>query len=171
MSCPPRLLRLSKKPPFAMRTALLLGAALFVAAPAIAQTDSHTEAALELLDVLDMEEQITGNLDDMLSQMMGMGGPQPPEGLVEVMLEFFEEIYVWEDLRPQFAAIYRDLYTEEEIRQLIEFYRTDLGQRLVETMPEAAVRGMTITQKLMVDNMPEFQRRMMEFLQSQREKQ
>ena len=51
----------------------------------------------------------------------------------------------------------RNVYTEEEIREIIAFYRSPAGQALLDGMPQAMEETMRVTQLMMQDFMPRLQ--------------
>ena len=81
---------------------------------------------------------ITGS-HTLAVQMVDLLIPQLQEMTPEVPDEF------WQELKSQFdpqgfidlvIPIYRDHYTNEEILQLIDFYRTPLGQKVIRETPK-----------------------------------
>jgi len=55
----------------------------------------------------------------------------------------------WGTLRPQIVSIYEDVFTEEDLKGAIAFYRTPAGQAVLKKMPEL----MTATTKLVQDKL------------------
>ena len=63
------------------------------------------------------------------------------------------------------VPIYAEIYTEEELKQLIAFYASPVGQKLVNTQAERLQRG---TQELMARFGPIFQKSIQEALAQER---
>jgi len=63
--------------------------------------------------------------------------------------------------QPEFVKLYQATFAEAEIRQLIVFYRTPLGQRLIEKQPELTRGTGLVYRRLMAPHMQELQQRMM----------
>jgi hypothetical protein len=84
-----------------------------------------------------------------------------------VLREFMDEHFRYEEMEPDFIRMYTDTYTEEEIRGLSAFYRTPLGQRLIETLPEVSAASQRIVMERLQSAMPELIRRMTEAMQAQ----
>ena len=66
-----------------------------------------------------------------------------------------------EELRPileryyeKVAKIYQDVYTHEQIKELLEFYESDLGQDLLEGQKEVMKKTMNMAQSLSAEMMP-----------------
>ncbi|WP_421792194.1 DUF2059 domain-containing protein [Hyphobacterium sp.] len=84
-----------------------------------------------------------------------------PEG--EMIVGYFiDEIRT---LMPQFiaeiSAIYAQNFTEEELQQLLDFYRSPVGQRLIEVQPQIATQAQVVGERLgqqaMTNAMPQIQ--------------
>jgi hypothetical protein len=71
------------------------------------------------------------------------------------MRQFFAKYVSWEALRPQLLALYTDTFTESELRELIAFYKTPVGQKSIEVMPGLFQKGIDIGQKLVQDHLGE----------------
>ena len=41
----------------------------------------------------------------------------------------------WESLKPEYVRIYRESFTEEELKDLTAFYQTPTGRMLIEKQP------------------------------------
>ena len=52
------------------------------------------------------------------------------------------------------AKIYQDVYTHEQIKELLEFYESDLGQNLLEGQKEVMKKSMNMAQSLSAEMMP-----------------
>ena len=57
-----------------------------------------------------------------------------------------EEIVIKESYQPYFYHIYHKYFTFEEIKELIQFYKTPLGRRLVAIMPKMSDESITASE-------------------------
>jgi hypothetical protein len=145
---------------------MVLALALF-ATPAAAQPEpsaSEVAAVRELLEVSRTRENFIRAMELGMEQG-GMGELTPD--VRKVVREFMDEHFRYEEMEPDFIRMYTDTYTEEEIRGLSAFYRTPLGQRLVETIPEVSAASQRIVMERLQSAMPELIRRMTEAMQEQ----
>jgi hypothetical protein len=137
---------------------LLLG----IAAPAAAQkyepANSHERAAAELIQLLKVEESSRMAIDAMIESMVAQN-PMLAE-VRDIFNDFFREFSRWEALYPEYIRIYRNAYTEAELRELIAFYKTPVGRKTVELMPRLMQEGMEVGQRQMEPHLPELQRRL-----------
>ena len=147
---------------------MLMAAALALVAlarPAHAQDTTavlppaRVRAAEDLIAAMDIEHTYPRTLDTMIEQQKRAN---PMVGQYEqVMRDFFARYIGWQQVRSDFVRIYAETYTENELRQLAAFYRTPLGRRLMETMPALSARSAELTQRRIMDHMPELMQQMM----------
>jgi len=60
----------------------------------------------------------------------------------------------WEGVKEDYVKIYIAVFTEEEIRALINFYQSPIGQKLVSKQPELMEKSMELSQKRFMEIMP-----------------
>ena len=149
------------------RLLMMLVVATCAAVPAAAQpepTASELAAASELLEVSRSRENFIRGME-LGMEMSGMGRMTPE--VRQVLREVMDEHFRYEDLEPGMARLYADLYTEEEIRGMTAFYRTPIGQRMIETLPELTAGSQRIAQERLQAVMPELIQRLTEVMQEQ----
>jgi hypothetical protein len=121
-----------------MRVVLVLLTVL-ASAPLAAQDQSHIDAAKELLDLMNADqsieqayEQIYPHMQAMADQL-GATDEQRPifDRYVEKMVAVMKEELSWEKMEPLMLNAYVDVYSEEELRELNEFYASPLGQKFI----------------------------------------
>lgn len=134
---------------------ILLAALLAFAAPAAAQPEpspGEMEAVRELLEVSRTRENFIRAME--LGMEQGGGAELTPR-VREALRTFMDEHFRYEDLEPEFIQMYTELFTEAEIREMSAFYRTPLGQRMVEMLPELSARSQAIAQERLQAAMPQ----------------
>ena len=122
----------------------LLAACCLCAAPAFAQTDSHRRAAETLLQVTEVQEMFE------VGVRLGMDTASTPEmeSMRPVLEAFFQRYVSWDAVREQYVDLYVDTFTEAELDGLAAFYRTPLGQRVVEEQAHMTREGAQIGQEI-----------------------
>jgi len=139
--------------------ALLTAMAAPVRGQQAATAATHAAAAGELVDLMRLGERA---MPDMGGLAAGFAGDNPMVAqMTALATEFYKEYLPWEKVRPEFVSIYQTTFTESEIRQLIAFYRTPIGQKLIEKEPEMMKATLAVTQKLLMPHMMELQQRIM----------
>lgn len=123
------------------------------------------EAAIELLALMDLEQMMTGMQDQiegmMRTQMQSLASCPAAQTAVD---EFSRESsglltrYLGGDaFLAKVAEIYVEVFTLEEIQGVIEFYRSPVGRKLLDKMPELMHRSMEVSQEMLADVMPQIE--------------
>ena len=50
----------------------------------------------------------------------------------------------WGKVRTQYVDLYTGTFTEKEIKSLVDFYKSDLGKKVSEKMPELMQKSMLV---------------------------
>jgi hypothetical protein len=141
-----------------MKSFLALGLGLaFVFLPNLARADeaSHRAAAEALLNLMDMDKLMAQSVD----QMLGMQVKQNPSiaPYQQQMKDFLNKYMSWASMKDDMVKIYVSEFTEPELKELTAFYKTPLGKKTVEKMPQLLVKGAELSQKRMQEHLPELQ--------------
>ena len=151
-----------------MKTKLLpsLVAALALASftPLLQAGDAaqRTAAAEELLKAMHIEEMMAKQKENM-SKMISSFSPKESseetrKKALQRQTEIFDTLLKWDTLKPDFIQIYSEVYTEQELKDLTTFYKSPIGQKFIEKMPELQKKTLEIMQKRMLAAMPEIQK-------------
>lgn len=138
----------------AVRIIVLALAACCLGQPAFAQTAAPASdpdrlaAARELMDVTGVSRQMEGMVDAM-SEGFKKGMKTDTSDAGRKMAEEFEGsmrkfLGYKEDMLRDFAALYAENFTVEELKQAAEFYRTGAGAKYIQFMPVLMQKGAQI---------------------------
>jgi uncharacterized protein len=126
------------------------------ASRAAAPSASHLKTAAELLELVHVDRNTAETLDVVLKLQLRQ---QPNLEPYEHTLRAFVQKYMsWESLKGDYARIYADAFSEEELRQMIAFYRTPTGQKAVKMLPELMAKGAALGHSRVQENREELQR-------------
>ncbi len=78
------------------------------------------------------------------------------------------EKFSWKNFQDDFIAVYAEVFSEDELRGLIKFYRTPLGQKLVNKMPLVQQKLMPIVQRKIIKLLPEVKQAVMEIVKKEK---
>ncbi|TWU60097.1 hypothetical protein Poly51_03710 [Rubripirellula tenax] len=120
-----------------------------------APQDSHAAAIEEFLVTMRMEETTRRSIDQMLAMQIQQN-PQM-EMFADVMKAFLQKHLSFDKIKGEMITIYRDTFTEDEIRQLTAFYQTPVGRKAAERLPALAAASAQIGGKRVQANMAELQ--------------
>ncbi len=112
----------------------------------------------ELVTVLRVEEQMTEILGGMPA-IQNQALAALPEGLRETVSKQVNEMVKknlldWKTLRPRFVEIYATTFTAEELRAMISFFRSPVGQKWIEKQPEIQLKTATQIQEVFRTQQP-----------------
>jgi hypothetical protein len=60
--------------------------------------------------------------------------------------------WVWENIKDQYVEMYMKYFSENEIQEMLQFYKSPTGKKVVELMPQIMKEGTLIGQKLAQNN-------------------
>lgn len=136
--------------------------ALCLAMPLHAQgTDSartHREAVRRYLEVTNVRQTVEQNMN-MLHRNMSAQAPASA-AYAKLMSDFYREHLAWTVLEPDFTQVYLETFTEPELRGMIAFYESPLGQTVLRKMPGLTERSQELTAKRVQAAMPQLMEKM-----------
>ncbi len=144
---------------------LLLAALIFACGsisppPAAADENTHREELETLLELFDMEEKSGESIDQMVTFHVQQDPRLGP--YTGVLRKFYEKHMSWDSLKDDFIAIYMEEFSEEEIRELIAFYKTPVGRKAIKKMPLLRVKCARIGEEQLLKNLAEWHRMLQE---------
>jgi hypothetical protein len=70
----------------------------------------------------------------------------------------------WKALEPDFINLYASTYTEEELDGIIAFYKSPVGQKMIEKTPELTTKSTQVTQEKMKELQPVLSQMVQDFM-------
>lgn len=130
---------------------------LMAASQVWADPTTQRQAAEELLVVMDVK----GNVDRMLNDVISMheaqfaaAGSKTDATVKNAFIDELKNALSWESVKEDYVKIYTDVFAEDEIRALVDFYKSPIGQKLVAKQPELMEKSMELSQKRFMETMP-----------------
>ena len=104
-----------------------------------ASSNSHRDAAEELLKVSNLKS----SMDRMIVQMVEMQIRAKPvmTPYRDTMLQFFNKYLSYGSIKYDFIDIYTEEFSESELREIIKFYKTPVGQKTITKLPILMQKG------------------------------
>ncbi|MFO7734707.1 MAG: DUF2059 domain-containing protein [bacterium] len=123
-----------------------------------------TRLAVKLLKVTNTDE----NIKEATQKMLDAQSAQNPmfKEYRHVLEKFYDKYLNWDAIKNDIAQIYVEAFTTEELKGLIKFYKTSLGKKVAEKLPELTQKGY----RMSLENVQKHQGELMEMLQKEREK-
>jgi hypothetical protein len=132
---------------------------------------SRLVKAEQFMQVAQMDKMLNQSMTMMREQMKsstmreimtgGQVNPAEAKRMDELQQKIngaLSDIFTWEKLKPAYAKLYADAFTDEELDGLIAFYKSPAGQAFVTKTPQVMQQSMGIVQKLMAEAQPRLKR-------------
>ncbi|MFT4195370.1 DUF2059 domain-containing protein [Ottowia sp.] len=157
-----------------LQTALVLAlACLALHAAAAPASDAVIEELMEVTRSKSLMDGLNAGMEPMMRAMMADAVKN--EQLTPAQQRAFDrfpakfaavvrEEMGWERMKPQMLAIYREVFTQEEVEGQIAFYRSPAGQAVIDKMPQVMQKTMAMSQQQARDLVPRLQAAMKEAL-------
>jgi len=110
----------------------------FVCHPFIAVGDeqSHRKAAENLLIVMEVDKSLPQIAAQVLENQLQQNPQLAPQR--DVLQKFLTKYLNWASVREDTITAYTQEFTEPELKKLTEFYKTPVGKKASEKMPQLA---------------------------------
>jgi len=130
-----------------------------------AQETSRRALAEELLNLMKMRENIEKSFD-MVKQMIPMQMdrmmkapgqttmPADASKRTEKMMDMVAQELSWDKIKDDYIALYAETFTDEELRGMIAFFKSPVGQAFISKQPEMMKKSMELSQKMIMKVMP-----------------
>lgn len=155
-----------------MKKILLLSAVLVFggfSAGAAETTPDNLKLCYELFDAMKMEKQLSESSEQMLALQI-QGNPMLVQFKPELEA-FYKKCLQFNNLKEGIAKVYLELFTTEQIRDFIRFYKTPSGQAFAGKSSLLSTKVAALSQQIVMKNMPELQKAMQEKAQKMMQQQ
>ena len=147
-----------------MKRAWIVSLVLFLllGQPVWADEASKRKLAEELLTVQRTDQMIQDSFDLMkqmqMPQLKSMNVPEEKTADYQSMLneiaKMMEKQMSWENIKSDYIGMYAEAFSEQDLKGLVKFYKSPLGQKFLDKTPELTTKVMQISQKHMAGLMP-----------------
>jgi hypothetical protein len=107
-----------------------------------------------------MDQVNSGMMQQMLDVKLPADQQQRADELSKKAAKIVSEALSWDKIEPEYAKLYAATYTEEEIEGMLVFYKSPVGQAMVDKSPTLMKQSTEIVQVRMKSAMPELQKLM-----------
>src|SRR5262245_19326263 len=104
---------------------------------AVGDDHSHRKAAEDLLLVLEVDKSLPKVIEQVVENQVQHNTQLAPQR--EVLQRFLTTYVNWESVKEETITAYTHEFTEPELKKLTEFYKTPVGKKASEKMPQLAL--------------------------------
>lgn len=134
-------------------------------APAHSGVKEHRALAEELIKITDgdtvmekMKAQVTMIFQQITTQMNVQDADKPKlEKYSKRFDSILKEDMAWDKVKDQYLDLYTKVFTEEETKGLVDFYKSDLGKKVTAKMPDLMQQSMTVARGYMQTVVPKLE--------------
>jgi hypothetical protein len=134
--------------------ALCTAAMLVCAGPVMADTASHNasaEAFLMMAHADKLGTPVYMQVQQMFAQRFAQSNaPDSKKATLESYQAkanaALDKAIGWDKLKPEMVKLYTSNFTEQELKDLVKFYQSPLGQKIVQKMPQVTEQSAELTQ-------------------------
>ena len=134
-------------------------------APAHSGVKEHRALAEELIKITDgdtvmekMKAQVTMIFQQITAQMNVQEADKPKlEKYSKRFDSIIKEDMAWDKVKDQYLDLYTKVFTEEETKGLVDFYKSDLGKKVTAKMPDLMQQSMTVARTYMQGVVPKLE--------------
>lgn len=122
-------------------------------------TRATIEKFLQVTEAANMMDQAYQNMDQMTAQMLASSGldtkrdKQIQQDMQEMNALVRAELS-WDKMEEPLIALYGSVFSEAELQDIIAFYQSDAGQKMLKRQPELIQGSMVMMQEHMQQLMP-----------------
>ncbi|MCQ4266254.1 DUF2059 domain-containing protein [Pseudomonas stutzeri] len=145
---------------FSVCTAFILSLASVAANADQASHARNAERFLQLANADRLAVPVYAQVQQMFAQRFAE--TQAPENKKALLERYqakantaLDQAIGWKKLEPELVSIYTSQFTERELAELIEFYESPLGKKMLDKLPELNARSAQLTQKKLETAVPE----------------
>lgn len=121
--------------------------------------------AEELLTLFQVDKAMDGAFQQVMNMQEEMADSKPssPEQkekqrlALQASLDETKKLFGWETIKPAFIEIYSEVFTEEELQGMIDFFKSPLGQKWIAKQPQLQAATMQKMQAIMMEAQPKIQ--------------
>ena len=147
--------------------------------PAAAQENQQRQLAEEILTLTNVAERTQAMFDNLkqmqIAQIDSMKLPPEAHDLANSYREKLADIMTqemsWAKVKDDYTKVYADIFTVEELRNIVAFYKTPTGQAFIRKTPKLLEQSMQVAQRHLQNVAPKIQelrKQMIEEAEAQR---
>jgi hypothetical protein len=126
----------------------------------LADEATHKAAVEKLFDVMEMDKTQKQTIDLIVPNMVQQNPCLKP--FENIMRDFLQKTVGFQNIKQDLIALYMREFTEEEVKELTNFYGTPFGKKVLQKVPLLATEGAKIGETKVQENMKELQTKLKE---------
>lgn len=118
---------------------------------------ARLKAAGELLDATGIEAQLPAMYENMFDAFSSQMPAENKAKFKDIIIPYLKKYMSYAAMRPEIAKVYAEEFTDDELKQITQFYLTPAGKKINKNLATLQQKGMAIGQQLVQAHLPELQ--------------
>lgn len=118
--------------------------------------ESHRKAVLELFKTMGLARQFEASVDEVLDVQVRANPVLA--GMRPTMKQFYDRYLSYKSLEEDMVKLYTEAFTEADVKELIKFYKTSVGKKLLAKQGELTKKASELGVRRVKENMGELQK-------------
>ncbi|MGY1489363.1 DUF2059 domain-containing protein [Methylobacillus pratensis] len=126
-----------------------------------AEKTADIEELIDITGTMALSRQMSALVTAEYGRLVKQANPAVPDELLTTIVPIVDEVLEAhaEDFKRAVVVLYHRHFSHEEMKQMIAFYKTDLGKKTVRIMPTLIKESMQVGQKWGASLQPEIEQR------------
>lgn len=140
-----------------------------------ADEQSHRKLAEEYMVLTDTAKMMTGAFDQLKAKQLANldkvdyagKSPEKDKELKKRVADYLDKKLSWSNFREGYIDVYGEAFTEEELKALVAFYTSPVGQKVLNTTQDVRMKLLQATQAQLTDMMVTIRKMEQDFVTEQ----
>ena len=144
---------------------LFLGLCVFTAHAQTAHTDEEYKVCYQLFEIIEMDKTMKETANKMVGMQLSALTKETLQKIHPVLVQYLEKYLNYDSVKQKMADVYLKYFTVKDIKELIIFYQTPVGQKFVKNQSQIMVESAEIGAKQVTAHQAELQQMLIKAMQ------
>ena len=144
---------------------LFLGLCVFTSYAQNAHTDEEYKVCYQLFEIIEMDKTMKDTANKMVGMQLSALPKETLQKIRPVMQQYLEKYLNYESVKQKMADVYLKYFTVNDIKELIKFYQTPIGQKFVKNQSQIMLESAEIVARQVKAHQAELQQMLIKAMQ------
>lgn len=144
---------------------LFLGLCVFTAHAQTAHTDEEYKVCYQLFEIIEMDKTMKETANKMVGMQLNALPKETLQKIRPVVVQYLEKYLNYESVKQKMADVYLKYFAVNDIKELIKFYQTPVGQKFIKKQSQLMVESAEIGTKQVMAHQAELQQMLIKAMQ------
>ncbi|MBO4511424.1 MAG: DUF2059 domain-containing protein [Victivallales bacterium] len=144
---------------------LFLGIFAFTSYAQNPHTDEEYEVCYQLFEIMEMDKTMKETANKMVGKQLNALPKETLQKIRPVVVQYLEKYLNYESVKQKMADVYLKYFAVNDIKELIKFYQTPVGQKFIKNQSQLMVESAEIGTKQVTAHQAELQQMLIKAMQ------